>query len=148
MTAISPAAEPHNGGRHGRRLAVLGSALATLAVGAALVAPSADAALQRCSSLGFEGSDANALCARVTGIDPGSYLGARTAPSRRARIVNRFHNRDIVEVDCWATGDPDAEGHGDRYWAGLYGPAGPTYVNDWYVTTGRPSVWTRQVPHC
>lgn len=148
MTGMSLAAGPRNGGRHGSRLAVLGSALATLAVGAAMLAPSADAALQKCSALGFEGSDANALCAKVVGINAGSYLGVRTAPSRRARVVSRRHNGDVVEVDCWTKGDPDSEGHGDRYWAGLYGAAGPTYVNDWYVTTGNPSVWTRKVPHC
>ncbi|MEA2234368.1 MAG: hypothetical protein QOD83_4184 [Solirubrobacteraceae bacterium] len=149
MTAISPSAERAVSAvsrrRRGRRFGRFGGTLAVLAAGAAMLAPSANAALQPCSPLGFEGSDARSLCAHITGIDAGSTLKVRSAPSLSANVVGRLRNHAIVEVDCWTKGTPS---HGDPYWVGLYGPAGPTYVNDWYVTTGNPAAWTKQVPHC
>ena len=138
MTAISPAADRT---QSGHRFA-LGGTLAMLGAGAAMfAAPPADAALRKCSALGYPGSDPGARCAKVKGIRPGSSLPVRAAPRHGARVVNRLHNGDVVEVDCWAKG-------GDRYWAGLYGATGHTYVNEYFLTTGRVSVWTKRVPRC
>ena len=131
----------------GRRFAAgLAGALATLAAGAALLAPSADAAIKNCSAYGpFFGSDGASRCSTITGIDPGSSLRVRARPNTSSRIVDRLHGEDVIEVDCWTTGP---RVHGDRYWVGIYGAGGPTYVPDYFVATGNPSRWTRTFTHC
>lgn len=145
MNAISPTATPAAASPRPRRARYLGAVLALLATGAAVLAPSADAALTRCSDLGVTGSDARSLCARVTGIDRGSTLKVRKAPSLTAPVVIRLRNNAVVEVDCWAKGP---RVHGDPVWVGLYTAAGPIYVNDWYLTTGAPATWIRKVALC
>jgi hypothetical protein len=128
--------------RRGRRLV---AACGAIAAGAALMAPAAGADIRKCSDFGFDGSDSQSRCSTITGIDPGSSLRIRARPSLSAPIVGRLRNRDVIEVDCWSIGDPV---RGDRFWVGIYGGGGPTYVPDYYVATGRPSVWTQQFTRC
>jgi hypothetical protein len=105
--------------------------------------------LRLCSELGHDGSDSRSLCAIVTNIDAGSYLAIRETPHNDAPEIGRLNNGDVVEVDCWSTGDPDSGGHGYTYWAGLYNPAGPPrYVNDYYLDSGGPEEWQGQISTC
>jgi hypothetical protein len=122
----------------------IAAAIAAVAATAAMSAP-ADAALERCSNLGFDGSDGASLCAKVTGIDPGSSLRVRKAPRLDAPIVDRLRNGTVVEADCWTKGPAV---RGDTYWIGLYGAGGATYVPDYYLTTGRPSSVPGRLTHC
>jgi hypothetical protein len=135
MTTTSPK-------RRGRRLAAVCGAVAA---GAALLAPAADADIRKCSDLGYPGSDGASRCSTITGIDPGSSLRIRSAPNLSAPVVGHLRNGEVIEVDCWSTGDSVG---GDRYWVGIYGAGGPTYVPDYYVATGDPAAWTPQFPHC
>jgi hypothetical protein len=123
------------------------AALSAAAIGitAAVFAAPASAA-PTCSSLGFPGSDPAARCARVIGINPGSYLGSRPEPRYGTPIINRFYNGDIIELDCWTTGDGAADNPSYKYWIGLHGGSSPQYVNDWYLDSGSPSVWMQQLP--
>jgi hypothetical protein len=120
--------------------------LATVATAAAMLVPSAvDAAIKNCSAFGVDGSDGASKCSTITGIDRGSSLRVRSAPSLSAPIVDRLKNGAVIEVDCWTTG-PRVKG--DRYWVGIYGAGGPTFVPDYYVSTGNPAKWTRQFTRC
>jgi hypothetical protein len=136
--------EPHM--KHLRVATATGLALTAAAAAVLAGAGPAGAAIHSCRISGDP-----ALCAYVTGIDAGSYLAVRTAPSYGAAKSAAFgphHNGDELGVVCWTTGDPDADGHGYRYWMRVDNGIGDGYVNDWYLDTGGPGTWQAQVPHC
>jgi hypothetical protein len=111
-------------------------------------AETADAAVFRC--LAFN----QFICATVTAIQPGSALVVHNQPNYSGGVVPgspRMTNGDWFVIGCWTTGAGDADGHGDRYWfyGGSVNKSGPDgYVNDWYLTTGSYSQWSRYVSHC
>ncbi|MFB6641106.1 hypothetical protein ACFCYF_28105 [Streptomyces chartreusis] len=81
----------------------------------------------------------------MIGIDPGSSLVMRTEPRHGAGEVARYGNGQWLEPSCWTTGDPDADGHGYRYWMQVSTPRSWGYVNDWYLDTGGPNTWKSQL---
>ncbi|SHI22569.1 hypothetical protein [Streptomyces sp. 3214.6] len=121
--------------------AVLAATVSTVLAGAG----SASAAIHQCY---ISGDRTN--CAYVTGINAGSYLAIRTAPSYGAAKLpgQQWHNGEELGVSCWTTGDPDADGHGYRYWMEVDTGVVTGYVNDWYLDTGGPSTWKQQLSHC
>ncbi len=129
-----------------RRSAAVAGAAAVLLTGAGLFAAApAQAAPRPCP--GAAPGDPE-LCAQVTGIDPGSSLVMRTAPHYGAQEVRRYGNGQWLAVDCWTTGDPDADGHGYRYWMQVSTGSAWGYVNDWYLDTGGPSTWKSKIRQC
>jgi hypothetical protein len=124
-----------------RRAAAFGGTVAALV----LLAPAAHADIRNCRDFGFEGSDDNARCSRITGIDPGSSLRVHARPFLGSPTVDRLRGGDVIEIDCWANGD---NVNGDGVWVGIYGGSGATFVPDYYVETGDPSVWTRGFARC
>ncbi len=128
------------------RSASVAAAAAVLLAGAGVLAASpAQAAPRPCPGAG-PGDPAR--CAQVIGIDPGSALVMRTAPRYGAGAVARYGNGQWLEVECWTTGDPDADGHGYRYWMRVSTAGAWGYVNDWYLDTGGPSTWKPILPQC
>lgn len=130
-----------------RRTALLAAAGAFVAATATVTPQTADAAVFRC----MEGNQQ--ICATVTAISPGSALLLHRQPSYSGGVVpgsRRMVNGDWFIIDCWTTGAGDADGHGDRYWmhGGSDRGSGIGYVNDWYLTTGSYSQWSRYVRHC
>ncbi|WP_405541839.1 hypothetical protein OG478_06555 [Streptomyces phaeochromogenes] len=125
--------------------AVAGAATVLLAGAGLLAATPAQAAPRPCPGAG-PGDPAR--CAQVTGIDPGSALVMRTAPNYGATPVARWGNGQWLEVNCWTTGDPDADGNGYRYWMRVDNGIGDGYVNDWYLDTDGPGTWKSQIPQC
>jgi hypothetical protein len=131
--------------RTGKYAAAAASALLAAASATVLTAPAASADPFACYG--------NAVCAKVTAIEPGSYLVLHNEPnySGGARPHSpHLHNGDVVVLYCYLTGAPDADGHGDTYWwfggsesAGVAG-----YLNDYYLTTGVPSAFRKWVGHC
>ncbi|MFF0730418.1 hypothetical protein ACFYVK_02345 [Streptomyces chartreusis] len=129
-----------------RRSAAVTGAAAVLLAGAGLfTAAPAQAAPRPCPGAG-PGDPAR--CAQVIGIDPGSSLVMRTEPRYGAGEVARYGNGQWLELSCWTTGDPDADGHGYRYWMQVSTPRSWGYVNDWYLDTGGPNTWKSQLPQC
>ncbi|MFJ6085026.1 hypothetical protein ACIQI8_26830 [Streptomyces sp. NPDC092369] len=129
-----------------RTIAAAGAVLAVAATTVLTGAGPAGAAIHQCSISGDR-----AKCAYVTGIDAGSALVVRTAPRYSASlspVFGRYHNGDQLGLDCWTTGDPDADGHGYRYWMHVDNGIGDGYVNDWYLDTGGPATWKSQIPQC
>ncbi|MER7660175.1 cutinase family protein [Streptomyces sp. NPDC096193] len=98
------------------------------------------------------GGNPNDWCARVTAIDPGSFLGLYNAPDYDHGRVANYHGRngDQLIVHCWTTGAVDADGTGNRYWffADTGGAQSGGYVNDHYLTTGRFADWSKVIPPC
>lgn len=91
-------------------------------------------------------SDHYAKCAKVIGINPGSYLGIRTAPRYSATVVGRAYNGQWLEVDgCWVYGDGAADNPSYKVWAAIYSAGGYRYVSDWYLNSGNIRA---QLPHC
>ncbi|MEV6522289.1 hypothetical protein AB0M43_10135 [Longispora sp. NPDC051575] len=131
-------------------LAGTGLALAPTAARAAPSSGLAITAIGYCRDIdpGYPASDGQSLCAKVTGINAGSYLGVRTTPHYGSPVLYRLYNGNTVEVDCWTTGDGAADKPSYRYWMGLYRASGPAYVNDWYLTTGGPGTWQPRLTHC
>ncbi|MGW3290662.1 hypothetical protein ACWDR3_39125 [Streptomyces sp. NPDC001002] len=126
----------------------LGAAAGTavLLAGAGLLAATpAQAAPRACPG---SGPGDPARCAQVIGIDPGSSLVMRTAPRYSAGAVARWGNGQWLELDCWTTGDPDADGHGYRYWMLVSTGSSSGYVNDWYLDSGGPATWKPVIPQC
>lgn len=122
-------------------------ATVALTAAAALTPGTADAAVFGC----MEGNQD--ICATVTAINPGSALLLHRQPNYIGGVVagsRRMMNGDWFIIDCWTTGAGDADGHGDRYWfrGGSDRGSGIGYVNDWYLTTGSYSQWSRYVRHC
>ncbi|MFI6930202.1 hypothetical protein [Streptomyces sp. NPDC050287] len=128
-----------------RSASVAGAAAVLLAGAGVLAASPAQAAPRPCPGAG-PGDPAR--CAQVIGIDPGSALVMRTAPRYSAGAVARYGNGQWLEVECWTTGDPDADGHGYRYWMRVSTASAWGYVNDWYLDTGGPSTWKPILPQC
>jgi hypothetical protein len=125
--------------------AAAGAAVALLAGAGLLTAAPAQADPRPCPGAG---AGDPARCAQVIGIDPGSALVIRTAPRYGAGEVARFGNGQWLELDCWTTGDPDADGHGYRYWMLVSTGSRSGYVNDWYLDSGGPGTWQAQIPQC
>ncbi|MCD9880031.1 hypothetical protein [Streptomyces guryensis] len=128
--------------------AIAAGAAAVLLAGAGLLtAAPAQADPRPCPGAG-PGDPAR--CAQVIGIDAGSSLVMRTAPRYGAAPVARFGNGQWLELDCWTTGDPDADadGHGYRYWMQVSTGSVNGFVNDWYLDSGGPGVWKAQIPRC
>ncbi|GAB1640581.1 hypothetical protein [Krasilnikovia sp. MM14-A1259] len=133
--------------RIGRLLAAV--ALAGGAAVAGTAAP-AQAATLNCVAAGEWGPG---CWSTVTAIDAGSYLAVHNQPDythgERSGSRFRHHNGDSLFLQCWTTGAPDGDGHGDRYWFLItQGSVGGGYVNDWYVNTGSYSDWSRRLRHC
>ncbi|SHI22572.1 hypothetical protein SAMN05444521_5694 [Streptomyces sp. 3214.6] len=128
-----------------RSAAVAGAATVLLAGAGVLAASPAQAAPRPCPGAG-EGDPAR--CAQVIGIDPGSALVMRTEPRYGSTAVARYDNGQWLEVECWTTGDPDADGHGYRYWMRVSTARAWGYVNDWYLDTGGPGTWKQILPPC
>jgi hypothetical protein len=129
-----------------RRLSALGGAIAAIATTVALLAPAAGADIKLCNDLDFTGSDDRSRCSTITGINPGSSLRVRAQPSLKAPILSeRLRTGDVIEIECWTTGD---RVKGNRYWVGIYGAGGPTFVSDFYVATGDPREWTKHFRPC
>jgi hypothetical protein len=132
--------------KHLRALTATGVALAAAATAVLAGAGPAGAAFHPCSISGDP-----AVCANVTGIDAGSYLAVRTGPgygAAKSPVFGQYHNGDQLGLLCWTTGDPDADGHGYRYWMRVDNGIGDGYVNDWYLDTGGPNTWKSQIQHC
>ncbi|MCX5053266.1 MULTISPECIES: hypothetical protein [unclassified Streptomyces] len=125
--------------------AAAGAAVALLAGAGLLTAGPAQADPRPCPGAG-PGDPAR--CAQVIDIDAGSSLVMRTAPRYGAGAVARFGNGQWLELDCWTTGDPDADGHGYRYWMQVSTGSASGYVNDWYLDSGGPNVWKSRIPQC
>lgn len=98
------------------------------------------------------GGDPESWCARVTGIDPGSFLGMYNEPNYDHGRSSSYqgHNGDELIVLCWTTGAVDADGTGNRYWffADTGGSLPGGYVNDHYLTTGKFADWSQVIPPC
>lgn len=104
-----------------------------LAAGAlAATAPSAAADPFRCPP--DVGSDGSSLCATVIGIDPGSYLTVRSGPGTGYEAIGRRSPGQTVEVECWTYGTPV---NGYSIWTRLYSGSRPSWVSDYYLSTGR-----------
>ncbi|MCD7440920.1 hypothetical protein K4B79_22180 [Streptomyces lincolnensis] len=125
--------------------ATAGAAAILLAGVGLITAGPAQAAPRPCPGAG-PGDPAR--CAQVIGIDPGSALVMRTAPNYGATPVARYGNGQWLEISCWTTGDPDADGHSYRYWMQVSTPGTWGYVNDWYLDTGGPSTWKQIIRQC
>jgi hypothetical protein len=130
---------------HLTRKLTQGLAVATAAAGVTLIPAAAHAAPYYCSDPDRIGN----YCAKVTGIDPGSYLALHKGPNYRGGAWPgiRLHNGETVHLVCWTTGSGDIDGHRDYYWFQVdFSDAAPVgYVNDWYLTTGSYSQWHRYV---
>ncbi|MCD9880032.1 hypothetical protein [Streptomyces guryensis] len=129
-----------------RALTAVGIALTATASAVLAGAGPAGAAIHSCSISGDP-----ALCANVTGIDAGSYLAVRTAPrygASESPVFGHHHNGDELGLICWTTGDPDADGHGYRYWMQVSTGSVNGFVNDWYLDTGGPNTWKSRIPQC
>ncbi|MFF3455300.1 cutinase family protein [Streptomyces sp. NPDC002730] len=98
------------------------------------------------------GGNPNDWCARVTAIDPGSFLGLQNAPDYEhgRNPYYHGHNGDQLIVNCWTEGAVDADGTGNRYWffADTGGALSGGYVNDHYLTTGLYADWSKVISHC
>jgi hypothetical protein len=132
--------------RHLRALTLTGAVLTVAASAVLTGAGPAGAAIHTCSISGDR-----TQCAYVTGIDAGSHLAVRTAPrysAPKSPVFGQYHNGDELGLICWTTGDPDADGHGYRYWMRVDNGIGDGYVNDWYLDTGGPNTWKSQLPQC
>jgi hypothetical protein len=125
--------------------AAAGAAVALLAGAGLLTATPAQANPRPCPG---SGAGDPARCAQVIGIKAGSSLVMRTAPRYGAAQVARFGNGQWLELDCWTTGDPDADGHGYRYWMQVSTGSRNGFVNDWYLDSGGPGTWKSQIPQC
>ncbi|WP_327286806.1 hypothetical protein [Streptomyces sp. NBC_01198] len=98
-----------------------------------------------------DGNHEGDYCAKVTAINPGSYLAFHKGPNYTSGTIAgvRLANGTPVSLVCWTTGAGDIDGHGDTYWFKVDTGAVQGYVNDWYLTTGSPSQWHPFVPyHC
>ncbi|WSQ11478.1 hypothetical protein OG604_29125 [Streptomyces sp. NBC_01231] len=131
--------------RSRRGSAAVAGAAALLTSVALVAATPAQAAPRQCP--GADSSDP-ARCAQVIGINAGSALVMRTAPRYSATPVARYGNGQWLEVECWTTGDPDADGHGYRYWMRVSTGSAWGYVNDWYLDTGGPGTWKSILHPC
>ncbi|MFI6654751.1 hypothetical protein ACIBL8_04430 [Streptomyces sp. NPDC050523] len=125
--------------------AAAGAAAALLAAAGLLTATPAQADPRPCPGAG---AGDPARCAQVIGIKAGSSLVMRTEPRYGAAQVARFGNGQWMELDCWTTGDPDADGHGYRYWMQVSTGSRSGFVNDWYLDSGGPGTWKSQIPRC
>ena len=106
----------------------------------------AGAAIHPCSISGDR-----AECAYVTGIDAGStspYAPRPPTAHPRPPVVGDCDNGDELGLLCWTIGDPDADGHGYRYWMRVDNGIGDGYVNDWYLDAGGPGTWKSRIPQC
>ncbi|MFF8103470.1 hypothetical protein ACF07S_27715 [Streptomyces sp. NPDC016640] len=120
------------------------AAAAALAATLGLVTP-AEAAIHDCQVSGDR-----AICAYVTGIDPGSWLQMRTGPGYGyADVPNgRLGNGQEVGLSCWTTGDGAADNPNYRYWMRVDVGVRSGFVNDWYLDTGNPDVWKQRIRQC
>lgn len=129
-----------------RRITTALLAFAAAAGGAVAVAPAASADTFLCYS--------DWQCAHVTAVSgSGGYLAFHNEPDYVHGMrpgSAHLHNGDVVQLRCWTTGAPDADGHGDRYWfwGQTHGSAVAGFVNDWYLTTGSPASFRARVPKC
>ncbi|MGW3625543.1 hypothetical protein [Streptomyces sp. NPDC000880] len=90
-----------------------------------------------------------ARCAQVINVDSGLALDMHSEPRYGSPpVANRYDNGQWLELTCWSTGDPDEDGHGHRYWMRVDSGIGDGYINDWYLDTGDPNTWKRQIPQC
>ena len=120
------------------------------------VSHAATSGLQNCAVTVVSGvSYTSVRCASVTAINKGSHLLLHKQPNYTGGSYTgsftQAVNGQIVYLSCWTTGSGDADGHGDHYWfKSSFGGPGYTYgyVNDWYVTTGSYSYWSKYIPHC
>ncbi|MES5820715.1 hypothetical protein [Streptomyces sp. RG80] len=130
-----------------RKILGFATVFATAATMMATATP-ANAAIYTCRM-----SDANIPCTTVTGIDPGSWLQVRTAPSYSAgpidQAYSRLYNGNQVGITCWTTGEGAADNPNYRYWMHIeVGNSRSGYVNDWYLDTGGPATWKQQIRQC
>jgi hypothetical protein len=89
--------------------------------------------------------------ANVTAINSGSYLAWHNQPNYSGGQVTNsphFQNGDAMFLGCWTWGSGDADGHGDHYWFWTTIGSAGGYINDWYVTSGSYSNWSRYIGHC
>ncbi|OLZ64222.1 hypothetical protein AV521_36140 [Streptomyces sp. IMTB 2501] len=91
-------------------------------------------------------------CAQVTGIDAGSSLVLHNGPDYTSGVVDgsgHYTDGTWLKLYCWTTGAADADGHGDTYWFNADDNNGNIgFVNDWYVTSGGFSTWSKVINHC
>jgi hypothetical protein len=111
----------------------------------------AAAAVVQCNDVGYK------YCASVTSISSGSCLRQHLAPdygtSGHTNYSNNvcWTNGEYLDIACWTTGAPDADGHNDRYWFFTVSRTSTSingYVNDWYLNTGTYSQWSRIISYC
>ncbi|WAP53689.1 hypothetical protein [Streptomyces sp. S465] len=129
----------------GARIAVAAVATAGALLTSLVAAPSASAAVRYCPGT-------TAWCAQVTGINSGSRLLMRVDPYYGSEVTGVRFNGDWLHLECWTTGDADADGHGYRYWMLVSGVGGGDqpigYVNDWYLDSGGYAQWSKVISHC
>jgi hypothetical protein len=128
-----------------KHLAVAGGLLVAATAVTAVAAPSASADPFTCYG--------NAICAKVTAIDSGSYLLLHNKPNYAdgARPGSpHLTNGHWLVLYCYTTGPGDADGHGDTYWWGTADQSSGVvgYVNDYYVTTGTPATFKKTFGKC
>ncbi|MGY6018824.1 hypothetical protein [Streptomyces spinosirectus] len=113
------------------------------AASGAAAAPAADP--RPCPGAGAGRSGALRAGARHRG---GFVPGDPDRPLYGAAQVARFGNGQWLDLDCWTTGAPDADGHGYRYWMQVSTGSRSGFVNDWYQDSDGPNTWKSQIRHC